>query len=88
MWERKLHRVLLGMGWRIVESGPGTHVHDESGSAMVVYVDDLLLVAGEAESDMIWERLGSEVDFKDPPPLSVSTWGRSISCRNSVRCRP
>lgn len=67
MWEARLHRILVEEGWRLIEGCRGTYIHDVCGAVLIVYVDDLLMVAGPAATEELWQKIESQVDFRDPP---------------------
>jgi hypothetical protein len=66
LWARALQAILKKQGWEHVPMHPGVCVHKQSGATMVVYVDDLLLVASPAGGNTIWRALEKMVGFKDP----------------------
>lgn len=67
LWEARLHHILVEEGWRLIEGCPGTYVHDVCGAVLIVYVDDLLMVAGPAATEEFWQKMESQVNFRDPP---------------------
>lgn len=85
---KKLHLVLVGMGWRLLESGPRACVHDSSVAVMAAYADDLLLVSCGAESNTIRDRAASEVEFKDPPAPRSQYFGALYTLSEFDRSSP
>eukprot|EP00971_Amphidinium_carterae_P349606 6491104-Amphidinium_carterae.1 len=69
-WERHLGRILRGMGWVQVHGLSGVWMKqiNKQGqhATLAVYVDDLLLTAPKDTSVEFWDRLGKELEFKDP----------------------
>eukprot|EP00971_Amphidinium_carterae_P351160 6491948-Amphidinium_carterae.1 len=69
-WERHLGRILKGMGWSQVHGLSGVWMKPvgEGGqhATLAVYVDDLLLTAPKEFSEEFWNKLGKELEFKDP----------------------
>ena len=44
----------------------GTYTHAKTGAAMVVYVDDMMLLASPTDEDHLWRELEKSVLYKDP----------------------
>jgi hypothetical protein len=57
---------LKDLGWKPVDNNPGVWFHIASKAVLVVYVDDLLLVADPRVSDKLWDEIGKVIDFQDP----------------------
>ena len=58
---------------------PGVWHHTETGACLVVYVDDLLLVAAPVHEARLWGELGQRVDFAaDPAPMAKYLYGITL----------
>ncbi len=75
-WEAHCEEKLTSIGWtRLAEEWPGTFWHQETGSMMIVYVDDFKLAAKHAEHDALWAAIRKVIDM-DPETLD----GRFLGC--------
>ena len=71
LWEGKLDDIMKDLGWLSIKGTGGVYTHAKTKAAMVVYVDDMLLLASPKDSDGMWRALEKSVCFKDPEvPLS------------------
>jgi len=66
LWDNYLKKHLKDLGWKPVDNNPGVWFHIASKAVLVVYVDDLLLVADPRVSDKLWDEIGKVIDFQDP----------------------
>ena len=54
------------LGWFSVLGNGGVYVHAKTKAAMVVYVDDMLLLLSPRDTVSLWRELEKSVDYKDP----------------------
>ena len=66
LWEKTLKEIMSKQGWEQIPMQPGVFCHKKSGATMVVYVDDLLLIASPSWTNSLWRALEKKVCFKDP----------------------
>ena len=66
LWEKRLVTIMKAEGWAPVSMNPGVFTHAATGAVMIVYVDDMLLLARAADAAAIWAGLDKKVKFKDP----------------------
>ena len=66
LWERTLQKIMAEEGWSSLPNHGGVFVHATSGAIMVVYVDDMLLLARARDTSRIWRSLEKRISFKDP----------------------
>ena len=59
----------------------GTYMHAKTGAAMVVYVDDMLLLASPKDTNVFWQALEKSVLYKDPEAPHSSSLRRSVQVR-------
>ena len=51
------------LGWTRMEVHPGHWLHTNTGVAMAVYVDDILLGAGKNDKSRFWKEIEHHVKF-------------------------
>ena len=79
LWVKHLATVLGGLNFEKVDGHPGVWWNPKSSSLLIVYVEDLLLVAGSSESATFWSALEKSIGFKDlPSPVS-----RYLGCNHT-----
>ena len=68
------------VGWKPVNNNPGVWFHKETKAVLVVYVDDLLVVADPKVDDLLWQQIEQVIDFQDPGCrcLVVVIWGTLV----------
>ena len=66
MWEARLDEILKKLGWASVPGNGGVYVHAKTKAAMVVYVDDMLLLSSPRDTESLWREFLKIVDYKDP----------------------
>ena len=66
LWDKHLKKALVELGYVAVDNNPGVWFHKPTKAILIVYVDDLLLVACPKVDDKLWEELGNKIDFQDP----------------------
>ena len=66
LWERTLQQIMREEGWHSLPEHGGVFVHAKSGAVMIVYVDDMLLLASPRDTPRIWRALEKRIKFKDP----------------------
>ena len=57
---------MKSLGWSSIPGNGGVYVHAKTKAAMVVYVDDMLLLSSPQDTDSLWRDLEKKVDYKDP----------------------
>ena len=65
LWEKTLQTIMTELGWRNLQGHGGVFVHTKSKAIMVVYVDDMLLLASLRDTGRHWRALEKKVDFKE-----------------------
>ena len=63
LWGKDLETYLGKLGFTLVADWPGVFVHAD-GSIVVVYVDDIMLVADTKRQEVHWRALEKVVEFK------------------------
>ena len=66
LWEARLGSIMTTLGWSPIPGNGGVYSHTKTGAAMVVYVDDMLLLSPPNETDRLWQDLQKNIQFKDP----------------------
>ena len=70
VWEGHLRKALTGLGWGEIESWPSVWLLRDENALLIVYVDDLLLIAAQASLKKIWQAIESKVRFgEEAQPL-------------------
>ena len=80
LWDAHLNAKLKKEQWAKVEGQPGLYVQSHTGSVLVVYVDDLLLVSPKQHTNKIWRSIEADIKFKDPE----SSLDRYLGIQHSV----
>ena len=65
LWEAKLGDIVKSLGWSSIPGNGGVYVHAKTRAAIVVRVDDMLLLPLPRVTDSFWRDLGTKVDYKD-----------------------
>jgi hypothetical protein len=65
LWDKHLKKALVELGY-VTDNNPGVWFHKATKAILIVYVDDLLLVASPKVDDKLWDELGQKIDFQDP----------------------
>ena len=82
IWGDKLHVILIGFLFEAVEGWPGVYIRGAGTAQLIViavYVDDLLILAGEAILKVFIPELREQVEIEDPANIS-----KYIGCHYSV----
>jgi hypothetical protein len=66
IWDRHLGDRLKKEGWLPVQNQPGCWYHAATESTLVVYVDDLLMVAAREHEQALWAAIEKHIDFSEP----------------------
>ena len=66
LWEARLGDIMKNLGWSSIPGNGSVYVHAKSKAAMVIYVDDILLIVSPRDTDALWRDLETSVDYKDP----------------------
>ena len=66
MWEARLDEIMKRLGWFSVPGNGGVYVHAKTKAAMVVYVNDKLLLSSPRDTESLWRELEKSVHYKDP----------------------
>ncbi|MHC4950810.1 MAG: reverse transcriptase domain-containing protein, partial [Planctomycetota bacterium] len=69
IWDKKLHKIMKGLGYDTVEGCPGFFYHAQLNVEVTVYVDDFILIAPPKLEAQIWAELEKHMTFKDPPEI-------------------
>ena len=64
--EARLDDIMKNLGWSSIPGNCGVYIHAQTGAAMVVYVDDMLLLASPRHTDSLWRDFEKSVQYKDP----------------------
>lgn len=64
--EKRLHSELFSQGLELFDGAPGTLHHRTSGTGLVAYVRDLLMIAPSSVMQDFWEQLDKCVQPKGP----------------------
>lgn len=67
LWEQHLDGVLARKGLWAVESAPGVYSHKASRSALIMYVDDALMISVAEDRPGLWKDIDVDVMFQAPP---------------------
>ena len=59
-----VENILKDFGWQSIDEWCGSYVHTD-GSILIVYVDDLLMLANDINMDRRWVELAGRIDFKE-----------------------
>ena len=51
LWEAKLDDIMKSLGWSSIQGSSGVYAHAKATAAMVVYVDDMLLLSSPRDTD-------------------------------------
>ena len=57
LWEGKLDDIIKNLGWSSIPGNGGVYVHAKTKAAIVVYVDDMLLLSSPRDTDVLWRDL-------------------------------
>ena len=63
LWERRLDRVLLGLGWETVPNWECSFVHRKQGLFLSVYVDDFKMTGRTQNLNPVWKKLMKLIDL-------------------------
>ena len=63
------------LGWSSVPGNGGDYVHAKTKAAMVVYMDDRLLLSASRGTELLWRELERSADYKDPAAPLQSFFG-------------
>ena len=77
LWEARLDDILKNLGWAPVPGTGGIYTHAKTKAAMVVYVDDMLMLSNPRDTDKLWRALEKSVDYKVPSTSSTRSIQRS-----------
>ena len=66
LWEKALVKIMQEEGWESVPLNPGVFVHKDTGAFMIVYVDDMLMLASFDKTSELWRQIEKKIRFKDP----------------------
>jgi hypothetical protein len=66
LWEKTLLSIMKSEGWTSLPGHGGVFLHLRTKAIMIVYVDDMLLLASKKDSRVHWSVLEKKIDFKDP----------------------
>jgi hypothetical protein len=66
LWEKTLLEIMVSEGWSALPGHGGVFVHQLTKSIMIVYVDDMLLLATVKDSRIHWRNLERKIDYTDP----------------------
>eukprot|EP00972_Heterocapsa_arctica_P066781 9854431-Heterocapsa_arctica.AAC.1 len=66
LWDKHLSAHLTALGWTKMADAPGTWRHEATGGLLIVYVDDLLMIAARASEAELWRAIGQRITFKEP----------------------
>ena len=66
LWEARLDEIMKKLCWPSVPGNGGVYVHAKTKAAIVVYVDDMLLLSSPRDTVSLWRELEKSVDYKDP----------------------
>jgi hypothetical protein len=66
IWDKHLGQRLKSVGWLPVSNQPGCWHHAATESTLVVYVDDLLMVAAREHEQALWADIEKHIDFSEP----------------------
>ena len=69
LWEARLDDIMKNLGWSPIPWNGGTYTHAKTATAMVVYVDDMMLLASPNDTDRLWRELEKSVLYKDPEAI-------------------
>ena len=64
--EARLYEIMKKLGWFSVRSNGGVYVHAKTKAAMVVYVNDMLLLSAPRDTALLRCELEKNMDYKDP----------------------
>ena len=65
LWDKTLLDIMVSEGWSPLAGHGGVFVHRRTKAIMIVYVDDMLLVATVKDTRMHWRALERRIDYKD-----------------------
>ena len=54
------------LGWPAIPGNGDVYIHAKTGTATVVYVDEMLLLASPRDTDSIWRDLEKSIQYKEP----------------------
>ena len=57
---------MTNLGWSSISGKGRVYIHARTGAAMVVYADDMLLLASPRGTDSLWRDLAKSVRYNDP----------------------
>ena len=57
---------MKNLGWTPIRATCGTYMHAKTGAAMVVYVDNMMLLAAPKDANGFWRALEKSILHKDP----------------------
>ena len=83
-----MDEIMKNLGWNPIPGTGGTYMHAKTGAAMVVYVDDMMMLSDPRDTDKLWRALEKSVDYKDPEAPMARYLGalyKSCSMRRSRR---
>ena len=53
LWEARLDEIMIKLGWYSVPGKGRVYVHAKTTAAMVVYVDDMLLLSAPRDTELL-----------------------------------
>ena len=53
LWKARFDDIIKHLGWFSIPGHGGVYIHAKTGAAMVVYVDDMLLLASPQDTDSV-----------------------------------
>ena len=63
--EARLDDIMKNLGWTAVPGTGGTYTHAKTGAAMVVYVDDMMMLSSPKDTNRFWRGLEKSVRHKE-----------------------
>ena len=88
LWESYLEDILKARGWTSIPEWPGVFYHKETGSILLVYVDDMILCCKLIFKSKLWASIEEGIEFKHEPAQIERFLGADYQMDEYVECRP
>ena len=82
-WHEKFAGALRDLGFQEVEAWPSVFVNDETGLAVIIYVDDMLALGPRSKLQPFFKELAKHINFDEPADLSKYLGVHHVFAENS-----